>query len=114
MTEEKINLSEYTFDKQTLVELPGELLIALLDVLTIVEQKETTDVLLMEEAVATLKGKIDYKQHTSKSFFSQTPKSATTIVGASVMDMKFNLLHWFLEAVKAGKAIKKHEIRNDE
>lgn len=114
MNEEKINLADYTFEQGSIVEIPGELLTALLDVLTMVENQETKTVMLNEETIATGKGKTEQKMYDAKTFFSQEPKPAMTIMGASAMDMKFNLLHWFMEAVKAGKAIKKHEIRKDE
>lgn len=112
--EDKINLADYTFEKNVLVEIPGELLIALLDTLTMVENQETKLIMLNEQPIATGKGKIDYKMYDAKSFFSQDPRPGMTIVGASVMDMKFNLLQWFSEAVRQNKATKKQEIRNDE
>jgi|GEM_PF-6359254 len=112
--EQKINLADYTFNKDTLVEIPGELLIALLDTLTIVENNETKTIMLNEEPIATAKGKIEYKMYDAKTFFNQEPKPGMTLIGASVMDMKFNLLHWYMEAVKQNKAVKKQEIQGDE
>jgi len=113
-TEKKpINLADYTYEKGTKIEISSELFEALMETLTIVEQQETKNVLLNTFPQAKAKDKIEYKDHDAKTFFSQDVQTALTVVGASCLDLKFNLLQVHQENVISGKAINKYEVRDE-
>lgn len=109
--EQKINLYDYTFEPGTKIEIDAELFEATLATLTLVQEQETIRVLLNEQANALGKNKLEYTPYDAKSFFTQEPKLATTLIGASVMDIKYNFFQVFAENIKAGKAVKKQELR---
>jgi len=114
MKDNEINLMEYVYDQETMVNIPGSMLYALLQLLrqvvddqtkTVFTSKYGTDVKeiytekLLEKVEMTLK---DYP--TATSFFNQTPVDGVSVLGAMAQDLLLLLQQGHLDNIKSGVA----------
>ena len=119
MTNEKINLLEYVYDDNVNVELPGNLVYALMQVLSQVKENETQTVFTHSYSTSAKevksKGnkelvgevKLEQKEYpTAESFFNQQPVTATSVLGMASMDLLMLLQQAHLEEIKNGKEVK--------
>ena len=116
MTDEQINLLEHIYDNNAIVEVPGNLVYALMQVLQQVKEHETQTVFSHSYSFSAkeIKNKdfveevkLEQKDYpTAQAFFSQKPVTATSILGMAAMDLLMLLQQAHLEEIKKGNAVK--------
>lgn len=119
MTDEQINLLEHVYDDNAIVEVPGNLVYALMQVLQQVKEHETQTVFSHSYSFSAkeIKNKenkdfveevkLEQKDYpTAQAFFSQKPVTATSILGMAAMDLLMLLQQAHLEEIKKGNAVK--------
>ena len=117
MNEEQINLMDYTYSPETMVEIPGTALIELMLFAKMVATNEERVGLAFSYSKKTKEGKnkegvletiseelIEYP--TPESFFSQKPRQFTSLVGVGAQDILLKMKSTHLANIKSNKAIK--------
>jgi hypothetical protein len=116
MDEEQINLLEYSYPDGVSVEIPGRLLEGLIQILTTVDEKETTRGFINNYPLTSkevFKGDflesvdVEWKGYSSaESYFNQEPQDIKTLLGAMALDLCLMLKQAHLENIKGGVAKK--------
>lgn len=116
MDEEQINLLEYSYPEGVSVEIPGRLLEGLIQILTTVDEKETTRGFINKyplNSKEVFKGDflesvdVEWKGYSSaESYFNQKPQDIKTLLGAMALDLCLMLKQAHLENIKVGVAKK--------
>lgn len=104
--EAKINITEYGYSQETKTEIQGNVLLALLNFTNEVLSRESHEVLLFE--LPEKNG--EWKVATTKDFFEQKTRPATTELGAKAMDLQYILESIHYENIQNNIAIKNEEI----
>ena len=107
--EEKINLADFSYNKDTKVEIPALALMPLLNLLNGVIQQETKMALSYE--YPTVEGKeIKMVDHNLASFFNQPGVKVISELGASALEMQYVLEDIHAKNIESGVAIKNEEV----
>lgn len=116
MEEEQINLLEYSYPDGVSVEMPGRLLEGLIQILTTVDEKETTRGFINKYPLASKEVfredflesvDVEWKGYPSaESYFNQEPQEIKTLLGAMALDLCLMLKQAHLENIKLGIAKK--------
>jgi hypothetical protein len=116
MEEEQINLLEYSYPDGVGVQIPGRLLEGLIQILTAVDEKETTRGFINNYPLSSkevFRGDflesvdVDWKGYSSaESYFNQQPQDIKTMLGAMALDLCLMLKQAHLENIKEGIAKK--------
>ena len=116
MKDEQINPMDYTYNPETIIELPGTALLELMlfakTVVTNEERlglsfsysKKSKEVKGADKNLQKVEEElVDYT--TAESFFSQTPRQFTTLLGAGAQDLLLKLQNMHLQNIKNNVAI---------
>lgn len=116
MDEEQINLLEYSYPEGVNIEIPGRLLEGLIQILTTVDEKETTRGFINNYPLSSkevFRGEflesvdVEWKGYSSaESYFNQEPQDIKTLLGAMALDLCLMLKQAHLENIKEGIAKK--------
>lgn len=116
MEEEQINLLEYSYPDGVAIEIPGRLLEGLIQILTTVDEKETTRGFINKYPLKSrevFRGDfleavdVEWKGYPSaESYFNQEPQDIKTLLGAMALDLCLMLKQAHLENIKLGIAKK--------
>lgn len=117
MNEEQINLLDYTYPDGVMVQIPGRLLEGLIQILTTVDEKETTRGFINNYPVTSKEVSredgfleavdVEWKGYpTAESYFNQAPQDIKTMLGAMALDLCLMLKQGHLENISAGIAKK--------
>lgn len=116
MNEEQINLLEYSYPEGTTIEIPGRLLEGLIQILTTVDEKETTRGFINKyplESKEIFRGdfleSVDVEwvgYPSAESYFNQKPQDIKTLLGAMALDLCLMLKQAHLENINLGIAKK--------
>jgi hypothetical protein len=97
MNEEQINLLEYSYPEGTTIEMPGRLLEGLIQILTAVDEKETTKGFINSYPLTSKEVfREDFLEAvdvewtgytTAESYFNQKPQEVKTMLGAMSLDL---------------------------
>lgn len=114
--EEQINLLDYSYPEGVSIEIPGRLLEGLIQILTTVDEKETTRGFINNYPLASkevFKGDVlesvdvEWKGYSSaESYFNQEPQDIKTMLGAMALDLCLMLKQAHLENIQNGIAKK--------
>lgn len=116
MDEEQINLLEYSYPEGVSVGIPGRLLEGLIQILTTVDEKETTRGFINRyplNSKEVYRGDflesvdVEWKGYSSaESYFNQEPQDTKSLLGAMALDLCLMLKQAHLENIKEGLAKK--------
>lgn len=116
MNEEQINLLDYSYPDGVMVQIPGRLLEGLIQILTTVDEKETTRGFINNYPTTSkevFEGEllksvdVEWKGYTSaEAYFNQAPQDIKTMLGAMSLDLCLMLKQGHLENIRAGIAKK--------
>lgn len=106
MSEQKTNITEYSYPTETKVEILGSVLLAILNLLNNVHANEGRMVLLAD--LPNENGEL--VEASPIEFFQQQPRRALTDLGASALDLKLFLEEVHLRNIENNIAIKNEEI----
>ena len=116
--DQDINLLEYDYDNETMIEIPGRLIIGYLEILNQVEQSESNmgfvDDYTMDSPKVSKEGDIvkeikygGYENYPSaSSYFSQKPRRIKTMLGVMAADLLLLTKQIQIDNIKNGKAKK--------
>lgn len=108
--QEKINISDYTYINGQNVTISGEVLIAMLNLLQELKERETQEVLLLSKPTKITKDEILWRPVKSVDFFAQQPVKGLTYIGTKCLDIEFMLSKVHQENIKAGNATHKNDL----
>lgn len=112
---EEINLLKHVYEKDVLVQIPGDLLYALMQVLNQVKENETQQVFVHsysldakevrdENNVLQNVEQTQIGYDTAQAFFNQSPLLGTSLTGAAAHDLLMLLQGIHLDNINAGIA----------
>lgn len=114
--QEEINLLEYTYPDDVMIEIPGRLLEGLIQILKTVDEKETTSGFINNYPLTSkeifdgdlLKSvEVDWKGYSSaESYFNQHPQEIKSLLGAMALDLCLMLKQAHLVNIENGIAKK--------
>lgn len=116
MNAKEINPLEYIYDKGAVVEVPGDMIYALITLLGQVVDSETiqgfshsysTSAKEVKDGDLIVGVELETEQYpTAHSFFSQKPITATSLLGVMAQDLQLLLKQQHLEEIEKGNAKK--------
>jgi hypothetical protein len=107
---EKINISDYTYISGQNATIKGEILIAMLNLLQELKERETQEVLLLSRPTKITKNEVIWTGTKPAEFFSQQPVKGLTHIGAKCLDLEFVLSIVHEENIQLGNATHKSDL----